>query len=154
MGLPTSLVAEVRRLDEAQLRQLMILSRGLLLTSEDPVIEIDDIPGMPTVRYRRKPVRCGKTTCTACPHGPYWYAHWTEDGRRRSRYIGSELPAEVRRKIEDLDRQRVAASEAPPVAESIEGSIEGEVTVAVTASGDSAGPSTARRGLRLVSRDG
>jgi hypothetical protein len=33
-------------------------------------------------------VRCGKETCTTCPHGPYWYAYWTEDGRRRSRYVG------------------------------------------------------------------
>ena len=33
-------------------------------------------------------VRCGKESCTRCPHGPYWYAYWTEEGRRRSRYIG------------------------------------------------------------------
>jgi hypothetical protein len=23
-----------------------------------------------------------------CPHGPYWYATWSEDGKRRSRYVG------------------------------------------------------------------
>jgi hypothetical protein len=33
-------------------------------------------------------VRCGKESCTRCPHGPYWYAYWREDGRRRSRYVG------------------------------------------------------------------
>ncbi len=148
MSLPASLVAEVRRLDEGQLRQLMILSRGLLLTSEQPVLEVDGLPGMPTVRYRQKPVRCGKPTCTACPHGPYWYAHWTEDGRRRSRYIGSELPAEVRRKLDEMDRQRVAAADA-----AVQGSSAAdEVSVAVTASGDSAATPKARRGLRLVPR--
>lgn len=101
--LPKALIEEVRRLDEAQLRQLLILSRGLLVTSEQPAVDIDDIPGMPTVRYRQKSVRCGKPACGTCPHGPYWYAQWTEHGRRRSRYIGSELPAEVRRKARNLD---------------------------------------------------
>jgi hypothetical protein len=33
-------------------------------------------------------IRCGKQNCGRCPHGPYWYAYWREDGRRRSRYIG------------------------------------------------------------------
>jgi hypothetical protein len=33
-------------------------------------------------------VRCGKENCTRCPHGPYWYAYWNEDGKRRSRYLG------------------------------------------------------------------
>ena len=33
-------------------------------------------------------VKCGKDNCTRCPHGPYWYAYWTENGRRRSRYVG------------------------------------------------------------------
>ncbi len=102
--LARALVDQVRRLDESQLRQLLILSRGLLLSSEQPVVDISKIPGMPTVRYRQKTVRCGKRACGACPHGPYWYAHWTEDGRRRSRYIGVELPAEVRRKLQHLDR--------------------------------------------------
>lgn len=102
--LPRALVDEVRRMDESQLRQLLILSRGLLLNSEQPVLDIDDIPGMPAVRYRQKSVRCGKQACTACPHGPYWYAHWTEAGRRRSRYIGVELPADVRQKLQHLDQ--------------------------------------------------
>lgn len=103
MSLPRELVAEIRRLDEPALRQLLILARGLLLSSEDPVVEIDDIPGMPSVRYRQKSVRCGKDGCGTCPHGPYWYAHWSEDGRRRSRYIGSDLPGDVRRALEERD---------------------------------------------------
>jgi hypothetical protein len=101
MSLPSSLVREVRRLDEPQLRRLMILARGLLLTSEGPVTELEDVAGFPSVRYRRQQVRCGKR-CDACPHGPYWYAYWTEDGRQRSQYIGRMLPADVRRLVDAM----------------------------------------------------
>ena len=34
----------------------------------------------PRVRYREQLIRCGKQNCTRCPHGPYWYAYWNEDG--------------------------------------------------------------------------
>lgn len=114
MGLSRTLVADVRRLDERSLRQLLILTRGLLLTGEEPVVEIHDVPGMPSVRYRQKTVRCGKAACGTCPHGPYWYAHWSEGGRKRSQYIGAELPAEVRRKLETHDAERAAAAAPEP----------------------------------------
>lgn len=99
MSLPRELAREVRRLDEAQLRRLLILARGLLLHSPGPVIELDDVPGMPPVTYRQERTRCGRD-CASCPHGPYWYAYWREGGRQRSLYIGSELPADVRRLLE------------------------------------------------------
>jgi hypothetical protein len=98
MSLPRELVAHVRRLDEAQLRRLLILARGLLLGSDGPTL--DPSPAAPTVRYRQQHVRCGKA-CSACPHGPYWYAYWHEGGRTRSQYIGRELPADVRRLLAD-----------------------------------------------------
>lgn len=99
MTLPRKLVEEVRRLDEPQLRRLMILARGLLLSSDGPVIDLGDVEGFARVRYRRQAVRCGKH-CDACPHGPYWYAYWTEEGRTRSQYIGRTLPGEVRELLE------------------------------------------------------
>jgi len=37
--------------------------------------------------YRLQYIRCGKG-CRGCPHGPYWYAFWKEDGKTRSEYIG------------------------------------------------------------------
>lgn len=122
MGLARDLVASVRRLDEPQLRQLLILARGLLLDSEEPVVEISDLPGMPSVKYRQKTVRCNKDGCGGCPHGPYWYAHWHEDGRKKSQYIGSELPGEVRRKLEAMDAEAeaaAAAAQAEPAARSL-----------------------------------
>jgi hypothetical protein len=102
MSLPRELVAQVRRLDEAELRRLLILARGLLLRSEGPVIEPQDVPGVAPVRYRQQHIRCGKD-CEACPHGPYWYAYWTQGGRSRSQYIGRELAGDIRRLLAEGD---------------------------------------------------
>lgn len=98
MSVPRELLRAVRRLDEHQLRRLGILVRGLLLDGDGPNPPPD--PTLPAdLRYRQAQVRCGKS-CSACPHGPYWYAHWREGGRARSQYIGRELPADVRRLLE------------------------------------------------------
>ncbi|MDQ3646185.1 MAG: hypothetical protein M3345_04535 [Actinomycetota bacterium] len=51
------------------------------------------------VTYRRENVRCGKEGCKSCPHGPYWYAYYRVEGRLRSRYIGRDLPADVKTAI-------------------------------------------------------
>ena len=99
MSVPRELVRAVRRLDEYQLRRLLILVRGLLLGSGGPVVELDDVPGMPAVTYRAQLIHCGKG-CGSCPHGPYWYAYWKEGGRSRSQYIGGVLPAEIRQLVE------------------------------------------------------
>lgn len=85
------LTDDVRALDEYDLRRLMILVRGLLRDRPGPTFE-----DQPEVRFRLEAVRCGKTSCTRCPHGPYWYAHWREAGRRHRRYIGRDLPPDVR----------------------------------------------------------
>jgi hypothetical protein len=108
MTLPRDLVGLVRRLDEYQLRRLLILVRGLLIGSEGPSIQLDDVPGMPTVTYRTQRVQCGKS-CAACPHGPYWYAFWKEGGRSRSQYIGNVLPAEIRQILENTGTDQTAA---------------------------------------------
>ena len=112
MSLPRELVRSVRGLDEYQLRRLLILVRGLLIGSDGPVLELTDVPGTPTVSYRSQLVRCGKE-CSSCPHGPYWYAFWKEDGRSRSQYIGGVLPAEIRRLVElaDAEDQLAAAKD-------------------------------------------
>ncbi len=43
-----------------------------------------------SVTYRQEWVRCGKE-CKKCPHGPYWYCYWKEDGKTKTRYIGKVL---------------------------------------------------------------
>ena len=84
----------VRALDEHELRRLVILARGRLAAlaaeagADGP--QFDDGDG-PKVSFRQQAVRCGKPTCTRCPHGPYWYACWREGDRVRTRYIGRTL---------------------------------------------------------------
>jgi hypothetical protein len=73
----------VRGMDEHDLRRLLILAKARL---EQRGFVFDGAGD--SVRLRRQFVRCGKDACTKCPHGPYWYAVWWEDGRRRSRYVG------------------------------------------------------------------
>jgi hypothetical protein len=85
MGLDRDLIDAVRDLDEHELRRLFILARAELERSGVSL-------GVgPEVRMRRRFVKCGKPSCGSCPHGPYWYAYWTENGRRRSRYVGRLL---------------------------------------------------------------
>jgi hypothetical protein len=90
MGLDRNLTRAVRRLDEHELRRLVIFAQGLLRDRAGP--RFDGPPGGHKVTYRQQEVRCGKPECTKCPHGPYWYAFWREEGRVRSRYIGRDLP--------------------------------------------------------------
>ena len=90
MPIERDLIRTVRKLDEYDLRRLMIFIRGLLLHSEGPEPEASAQHGK--VTYRLEPVRCGKRGCTRCPHGPYWYAYWREEGKLKSRYIGKTLP--------------------------------------------------------------
>lgn len=98
----------VRSLDEHELRRLVILARGRLHALAEAAAHngADNDPDNggevtvpafgedgPTVTFRRQSVRCGKQSCSRCPHGPYWYAAWREDGKVRTRYIGKTLPS-------------------------------------------------------------
>ena len=90
MALGRELIRMVRDLDEHDLRRLMIFARGLLISRHgvDPHAVAKH---RGKVTYRQERVKCGREGCTGCPHGPYWYAYWREDGRLRSRYIGKDL---------------------------------------------------------------
>lgn len=90
MPISRDLIRQIRRLDPYDLRRLQMLVRGLLM-EEDPPAEAD----VGKVTFRQELVRCGKDGCRSCPHGPYWYAYWREDGRTRSRYVGKTLPGEA-----------------------------------------------------------
>lgn len=91
MGLDRDLIRSIRALDEYDLRRLVIFVRGLLVARHGAEWE----PARSRrgkVTYRQEMVRCGRDSCSRCPHGPYWYAYWREGGRLRSRYIGKRLP--------------------------------------------------------------
>ena len=97
MGLDHDLTGRVRALDEHDLRRLVILAGGLLQARTGRSITIETAGAPPTdaaPAYRQQMVRCGKKSCTRCPHGPYWYAFWREGGRTRSRYVGKTRPEE------------------------------------------------------------
>ena len=83
MPIDRDVLDAVREMDEHELRRLFILAKARL---ENRGMDLGD--SGPEVRLRKQHVRCGKTNCSTCPHGPYWYAYWTEDGRRRSKYLG------------------------------------------------------------------
>lgn len=90
MPIDRALIRQIRALDEYDLRRLQIFVRGLLVDDEQP-----PEPQARHVTFRQEHVRCGKAGCRTCPHGPYWYAYWREDGRVRSRYIGRHRPADL-----------------------------------------------------------
>lgn len=91
-----ALFAELRRLDRHDLRRVAIFVRGLLQALGDESAEAPADRVLDGVTYRLEPVRCGKASCTSCPHGPYWYAYYRDGGRLRSRYIGRDLPTDVK----------------------------------------------------------
>ena len=97
MSLDKELMQQVRGLDVYDLRRLIIFVKGLLVqkgvaAEPGPHAKASD----QKIGYRLQSVKCGKRGCTTCPHGPYWYAYWREEGKLRSRYIGRKLPAGVK----------------------------------------------------------
>jgi len=84
------MIADVRSLSDPELRRLVILAQDLLERRGS-----GRVPDGAKITYRREEVRCGKANCTRCPHGPYWYAYWREDGRLRSKYLGSAQAREL-----------------------------------------------------------
>lgn len=87
------LSAELRKLDDPDLRRVLIFVKGLLRSRGDEAAEDFGVEETGPVTYRLESVKCGKPGCTRCPHGPYWYAYWREAGKLKSRYIGAERPA-------------------------------------------------------------
>ena len=43
------------------------------------------------ISYRSKDIKCGRESCNSCPHGPYWYVEWSENGKRKTKYLGKIL---------------------------------------------------------------
>ena len=89
MPIDRDVLEAVREMEEPELRRLLMLARARLEQRGLTFGESD-----PEVKLMQRSVRCGKDACTSCPHGPYWYAYWWEDGKRRSKYLGKlqEIP--------------------------------------------------------------
>jgi hypothetical protein len=81
----------------ADLRRVVAAGRELLERIEEwQQPEPHETTSSEKLLYRQEWVRCGKATCKRClqgqGHGPYYYCYWTENGKRRKRYIGKERP--------------------------------------------------------------
>ena len=70
-------------LSDADLRRLQLLLDNKLNESVDTK----------KVSYRKKHIKCGIESCQSCPHGPYWYAEWSDNGVRKSKYLGKNIDA-------------------------------------------------------------
>lgn len=46
--------------------------------------------------FRCEWIKCGKAACRSCPHGPYWYAYWSEGGKTKKRYVGKGDPTQAK----------------------------------------------------------
>jgi hypothetical protein len=90
------MIKELRALDRHDLRRVLIFVRGLLLAQGDDFGGTPEADPEEGVTYRLESVRCGKANCTSCPHGPYWYAYYREGTKLKSRYIGRDLPDDVK----------------------------------------------------------
>lgn len=84
------------RLPEKELRELAAHIDDLLVTDDEAeavVTHGEALAATVTTRegravtYRLEKVKCGKD-CAGCPHGPYLYKYWREDGRLRKAYVG------------------------------------------------------------------
>jgi hypothetical protein len=82
MPIDRDVLDAVLGMDEHELRRLLILARARL---ENHGVRFD--AGAPSVSLRQQWVRCGKESCTWCPHGLYWYAYRRKMAWR-SRYVG------------------------------------------------------------------
>jgi hypothetical protein len=102
MPIDREVLDAVLEMDEHELRRLVIVARARL---ESHGVSFGN--GSPQVSLRRQWVRCGKQECTRCPHGPYWYAYWREDGKRRSRYVGKLEDEPVNLAAGRAERSRV-----------------------------------------------
>ncbi len=91
LALDRALIRQIRSLDEYDLRRLQSFVRGLLGSREGRDLAGEGRP-KGKVTFRRERVRCGRENCARCPHGPYWYAYWREDGKVRKRYLGTAKP--------------------------------------------------------------
>ena len=75
------IIEAIAELDESDLKRLKLLIDNKLGGDLNPK----------KISYRSKDIKCGRESCNSCPHGPYWYAEWTESGKRKTKYLGKIL---------------------------------------------------------------
>ena len=71
----------ISALGKSDLKRLRILIDTKLCTSINE----------PKIAYKQQYIKSVLESCTSCPHGPYWYAEWSENGKRNTKYLGKML---------------------------------------------------------------
>ena len=49
-----------------------------------------EIPGISYGTVVEKYIRCGKSECKNCPHGPYYYLSFKQDGKTKTKYLRTD----------------------------------------------------------------
>jgi hypothetical protein len=58
-----------------------------------------DVPLNATIRSEN--IKCGKSFCAYCPHGPYYYAYWKDaNGKLKKKYIGAKFDVSWKIEVE------------------------------------------------------
>jgi len=76
--------------DASKQRRVVLSEKRVKVKITNPELKQRLLDKKP-VSYQVKYIRCGKEVCCRCPHGPYVYAFWREEGKIRSRYLGKFL---------------------------------------------------------------
>jgi len=81
--------------------------RSIAKVQSEELTSINNSRNIPVnATIRQEYVKCGKSDCPRCKHGPYYYAYWKDDkGKLHKRYIGKyPRPAEnTKSKSSDVD---------------------------------------------------
>lgn len=78
------MVTSIERLEKSSIKTLEKSTPRLDLDKESR--DENRIPD--TASLREEFIKCGKISCFTCPHGPYYYAYWKDNGKLRKKYLG------------------------------------------------------------------
>jgi len=66
-----------------------VTARSKPVADPRPIDQVVDYPADASIQT--KWIKCGKSDCKTCPHGPYYYAMWRDGDRVRTKYLGRKV---------------------------------------------------------------
>lgn len=58
-----------------------------VVDADEELVDVSEAPGSRGTVVLKK-IPCGDETCGKCPHGPYKYLNYREDGEHKTEYLG------------------------------------------------------------------
>ncbi len=95
-GLPQSLKKTLSGADKLLTRHKRMLNQNIWEVRNSKK-QLAGVPANATIREEH--VKCKKFQCMMCPHGPYYYAYWKENGKLKKKYIGTKYDKTWRKQI-------------------------------------------------------